>query len=204
MKSANWISGTGRRPFDGRADRDADDHRLGQRRVQHAVAAELVVQPVGGEEDAALLAHVLAQHDDRRRRAASPRRASSRIDSMIRHDGHGQPSASGASGPPSPMNALACPQRVVHARRWRRRRRRAAAPWPDPGRAAPRPSRSRPRRPCVTRPRSAASVSSSSMPASRSWSRKSGSGSRRFSDSISSAARYLVCWSSEEWAGQAR
>jgi hypothetical protein len=50
---------------DGHPDRRADDQRLGQRRVKHAVATELVVEPVGGKEDAALLAHVLTQHDDR-------------------------------------------------------------------------------------------------------------------------------------------
>ena len=50
---------------DRRADRRADDHRLGQRRVDDAVVAELGPQPVGGEEDAALLADVLAEHDDR-------------------------------------------------------------------------------------------------------------------------------------------
>ena len=80
------------------ADRDADDHRLGQRRVQHAVAAELVVQPVGGEEDAALLAHVLAQHDDRVVAAhlLCERRAN-RLDAG--HDGHGQPSPTVARRP---------------------------------------------------------------------------------------------------------
>ena len=47
------------------ADRGPDDHRLGQRRVDHAVVAELGPQAVGGQEDAALLADVLAEHDDR-------------------------------------------------------------------------------------------------------------------------------------------
>ena len=82
MKSANWISGHRPQAGHGRADGHADDHRLGQRRVQHAVAAELVVQPVGGEEDAALLAHVLAEHDDRLVAAHLLRAASSRTDSM--------------------------------------------------------------------------------------------------------------------------
>ena len=90
MKSANWISGTGRRPFDGGADRDADDHRLGERRVHHAVAAELVEQAVGGQEDAALLADVLAQDDDRLVAAhLLGQRLADRLD--VRHDGH-QPS----------------------------------------------------------------------------------------------------------------
>ena len=47
------------------ADRGADDHRLGQRRVDDAVVAELGPQAVGGQEHAALLADVLAQDDDR-------------------------------------------------------------------------------------------------------------------------------------------
>ena len=47
------------------ADRRADDHRLGQRRVDDPVVAELGPQAVGREEHAALLADVLAQHDDR-------------------------------------------------------------------------------------------------------------------------------------------
>ena len=50
---------------DRRADRRADDHRFGQRRVDDPVVAELGPQPVGREEDAALLADVLAEHDDR-------------------------------------------------------------------------------------------------------------------------------------------
>ena len=50
---------------DGRADRGADDHRLGQRRVDDPVVAELAPQPVGGQEHPALLADVLAQDDDR-------------------------------------------------------------------------------------------------------------------------------------------
>ena len=50
---------------DGRADRGADDHRLGERRVDDPVVAELAPEPVGRQEDAALLADVLAQDDDR-------------------------------------------------------------------------------------------------------------------------------------------
>ena len=34
----------GAQPDDGRADRGADDRRLGQRRVHHAVGAELVLE----------------------------------------------------------------------------------------------------------------------------------------------------------------
>src|SRR5579859_2215914 len=44
-------------------DRDADDGRFRQRGVEHARLAELRVQPVGGAEDAAFAAHVLA-HDE--------------------------------------------------------------------------------------------------------------------------------------------
>ncbi len=50
---------------DRRPDRGPDDHRLRQRRVDDPVRPELRPQPVGREEDAALLADVLAQDDDR-------------------------------------------------------------------------------------------------------------------------------------------
>ena len=53
------------KPIDGSADRRTDDHRLGQRRIDHPVVAELRPQPVRREEDAALLADVLAEHDHR-------------------------------------------------------------------------------------------------------------------------------------------
>ena len=73
MKSANWISAIGPQAVDGGADRGADDHRLGQRRVDHPLVAELGPQAVGREEHAALLADVLAEHD----RSSSSRRISS-------------------------------------------------------------------------------------------------------------------------------
>ena len=47
MKSPNWISGTG----------------LGERRVDHALGAELLVQAAGRAEHATELADVLAEHD---------------------------------------------------------------------------------------------------------------------------------------------
>jgi len=53
-------------PVDGRPDRRADDHRFGERRIDHPLVAELRPQPVGREEHAALLADVLAKDDDRR------------------------------------------------------------------------------------------------------------------------------------------
>src|SRR5205807_14979 len=43
---------------------DAHDAGLGQRRVQDARLAELAVEALGGQEDAALLADVLTQHPD--------------------------------------------------------------------------------------------------------------------------------------------
>ena len=46
------------------AHRGAGDHALGQRRVEHALVAVLRPQPLGGAEDAALLADVLAQDHD--------------------------------------------------------------------------------------------------------------------------------------------
>ena len=44
----------------GGADRDADDARLGHRRVDRAGLAEALLEPLGGAERAALLADVLA------------------------------------------------------------------------------------------------------------------------------------------------
>ena len=41
--------------------RRSGDHRLGEWRVEHPLAAVLGPQPLGGAEDAALLADVLAQ-----------------------------------------------------------------------------------------------------------------------------------------------
>ena len=61
--------------------------RLGERRVDHAVVAELGEQPVGGEEDAALLAHVLAEHDHGR---VAPHLLGERLADRLdeRPDGH--------------------------------------------------------------------------------------------------------------------
>jgi hypothetical protein len=72
MKSENWISGTGHEAVQRHADGRADDAALGERRVDHAVVAELVVEALGHAEDAADLADVLAQHDDARVVGASP------------------------------------------------------------------------------------------------------------------------------------
>src|SRR5690606_13073646 len=47
-----------------KADRGADDAGLGERRVDHPVFAEVLLQPVGDPEDAAELADVLAHQDD--------------------------------------------------------------------------------------------------------------------------------------------
>jgi hypothetical protein len=44
-------------------DRRADDHRLGQRHVDHAIGAEALLQPLGRAEDAAVDADVLPEHD---------------------------------------------------------------------------------------------------------------------------------------------
>ena len=49
-------------PVHRHSDRGADDARLGQRRVDDAVGAELLDESQRGAEDAAELAHVLAQH----------------------------------------------------------------------------------------------------------------------------------------------
>ena len=88
MKSANWISGTGRRPATAAPIETPTIIDSRQRRVEHAVAAELVVQPVRGQEDAALLADVLAEDDDRLVAAhLLGERVADRLDEG--HDGHG-------------------------------------------------------------------------------------------------------------------
>jgi hypothetical protein len=51
-------------PSDRQADGGADDARLGQRRVDHPLLAEVLLQPVGDPEDAAELADVFAHDDD--------------------------------------------------------------------------------------------------------------------------------------------
>jgi hypothetical protein len=51
-------------PVDGGADGDADDRRLRERGVDDTHLAELGVEPLGGLEDAALHANVLAHDDD--------------------------------------------------------------------------------------------------------------------------------------------
>src|SRR5260221_5703721 len=48
----------------GGPDGDADDARLGERRVEIPCLSETVVEALGGQEDATLAAHVLAQHPD--------------------------------------------------------------------------------------------------------------------------------------------
>jgi hypothetical protein len=48
----------------GQADGEAGDRRLVQRRVDHALGAELLLQARGGAEHAAVDADVLAEHDD--------------------------------------------------------------------------------------------------------------------------------------------
>ena len=50
-------------PDDARPDRGADDPRLGQRRVHHALRAELVDEPVGDLEGAAEDPDVLAHQE---------------------------------------------------------------------------------------------------------------------------------------------
>ena len=63
--------GDGHEAVERHADGGADDAALGERRVDDAVVAELVAEPLRDAEDAADLADVLAQDDDARCRAAS-------------------------------------------------------------------------------------------------------------------------------------
>jgi hypothetical protein len=75
MKSTNINSATGRSPVAGGADRGADEGALGDRRVEHALAAELRIQTLGHAHRTPPQAHprrrrspgrrhVLAHHDD--------------------------------------------------------------------------------------------------------------------------------------------
>src|SRR6185436_11489743 len=48
------------------ADRRGDDTAFGDRRIDHPMLAELLLQPVGAAKHAAEVANVLAQYDDRR------------------------------------------------------------------------------------------------------------------------------------------
>ncbi len=57
------------------ADGHSGDHAFGERRVLHAILAELLLQAGGGPEHAAVHADVLAEHHDRRVAAPSPTRA---------------------------------------------------------------------------------------------------------------------------------
>ena len=62
MKSMNMISSTGRMPGLRRADRDAGDRGLADRRVDHALGAELLGEP-GGRGVRPALGDVLAEHE---------------------------------------------------------------------------------------------------------------------------------------------
>ena len=48
----------------GEADGKSGDRRLGERRVEDAVRPEALQQPIGGAEDAAVDADILAEHED--------------------------------------------------------------------------------------------------------------------------------------------
>ena len=60
----NWISATGFSPWAAMAMAHAGDQSLGQRRVEHALRAEALLQAAGGAEHAAVDADILAEHDD--------------------------------------------------------------------------------------------------------------------------------------------
>ena len=122
-------------PVERGTDRGADDHRLRQRRVDHAVVAELGPQAVGRQEDPALPADVLAEHDDRCVAAHLLGHAvADRLDE--RPDRH-QPCPT-PPAPPAPGARAAAPRCP--------RRRRRPSPWPSPDPGPP-PTRRSPSRP---------------------------------------------------------
>ena len=108
-------------PVDRRPDRGPDDERLGERRIDDALAAEFAEEPVGGQEDAALPADVLAQDDHR----------------LVASHLVGERLADGLDQGPDGHRDVSP----------RARSRRGARPWRDRARAGPRPSRWRPRPP---------------------------------------------------------
>jgi hypothetical protein len=71
----------------GETDGRADDARLGQRRVEHALLAEVLLEPVGDAEDAAELADVLPHHDDLRVRLH--RGTQAHVEALAEGDGLG-------------------------------------------------------------------------------------------------------------------
>ena len=89
MKSWNWISAIGRMPFIAAPIATPDDQRFGERAVEHAPLAELLLQPLGDAEHAALGADVLTE--DHHALVALHLLADAVADRLdVRLDGHGQ------------------------------------------------------------------------------------------------------------------
>ena len=70
-----WISGTGTKPLTRRAEREPEDRRLVEQRVEDAAGAEALLQAARDAVDAALDRDVLAEDEHVRDRARARRRA---------------------------------------------------------------------------------------------------------------------------------
>ena len=155
MKSANWISGTGRRPLTA-APIDAPT-------IIDSVSGVSSTRSPPNSSNSPSVARKTppflptsspSTTIDSSRRISSASVLADRLDH--RHDGHGSALPAPSAG--APRAAVAHEARAVSTAGRpcapvARRRRRSAGPWPDPDRPAPRPSRWRPRRPCASRRR---------------------------------------------------
>ena len=175
MKSANWISATGRRPL-----------------TAAPIDAPTIIDSVSGvsmTRSSPNSAHrpsvarktppFLPTSSPRTMTDSSRRISSASVSRMASMNVRG--GISRAQRPPA------------------RRRRRSASRRRDRGRARARRTRSRPRRRRRCRRVRRASISSVRTPASRSW---RGSAAARRAPRLgasSSSERYFVCWSSDEW-----
>ena len=153
---------------EGGADPAADEAALGERRVADALEAEPLLETLGGAEDPADGADVLAHQDHVR--------VGLELELERLADGGDEAERRAPSRPRAPDGSAA-----VRARRGGGRRD------PRPGRRARSRSRSRPR--ARRRARSPASRSSSSSPSSRSRPSRRGSGSFASHSATSAASR---------------
>ena len=87
MKPVNWISATGRKPCAASPTDTPGDSRFGERRVEDAIRAEAVEQPVGRAEHAAVGTDILA--DDEHRGVVGHRSGERQVDGLNECDlGH--------------------------------------------------------------------------------------------------------------------
>ena len=107
MNPVNWILDHRPEALGREADAEPGEQRLRERRVEHALLPEPREQPVGGPEDAAVPADILAQdqHGGIVRHGARERRAHGLDERQLRH--HGRSPAAGAASSASRSAASA-------------------------------------------------------------------------------------------------